>query len=101
MKQRCLNPKATGYKHYGGRGIRVCKRWQGPKGFVNFLADMGPRPCGKTLDRKNVNGNYEPRNCRWATDALQSQNQRRRKANQPAASPQADVATFTGVEEPF
>ncbi len=71
MKQRCLNPKATKYPEYGARGITVCERW---RRFENFLLDMGVRPEGKTLDRIDGNGNYEPDNCRWATPLEQQQN---------------------------
>ncbi len=102
MMRRCLDPRDKSYPDYGGRGITVCKRWQGPKGFLNFIADMGERPPSKTIDRRDVNGNYEPKNCRWATDHMQRMNKRNSKANKPAApSPQADVAEITGVEEPF
>lgn len=80
MCSRCLNPNATGYENYGGRGIRICDRWLGEHGFENFLADMGPRPENKTLDRKNNDGNYEPSNCRWATASEQQSNQRRQLA---------------------
>jgi len=72
MRNRCQQPKTMFYERYGGRGIRVCERWQK---FENFLADMGPRPEGKTLDRyPNPDGNYEPGNCRWATPKEQRHN---------------------------
>ena len=73
MKQRCTNPKATGYAEYGGRGIAMCERWQS---FDNFLVDMGERPAGMSLDRIDVDGNYEPNNCRWATITVQNFNRR-------------------------
>ena len=76
MHDRCENPNNTHYEYYGGRGISVCKRWSGNRGFPNFLKDMGERPDGYSLDRINNNGNYEPKNCRWATKATQSYNQR-------------------------
>lgn len=81
MKQRCLNPNASKYRDYGARGITVCDRWLT---FENFYADMGVRPEGKTLDRIDNDGNYEPGNCRWATPAQQSQNQRPQKARRCA-----------------
>lgn len=61
------------YVIYRGRGIVVCERW---RVFANFLADMGPRPAGRSIDRINTHGNYEPGNCRWATATEQSQNRR-------------------------
>jgi hypothetical protein len=74
MRQRCLNPNhARRYSYYGGRGIRVCRRWAK---FSNFLADMGERPANTSLDRKNPNGNYSPSNCRWGTRRQQVEGKR-------------------------
>lgn len=71
MIQRCENPEATGYEYYGGRGISVCAEWHD---FENFFADMGQRPRGRTLDRRDNDGNYERNNCRWATSREQAGN---------------------------
>lgn len=71
MLFRCENPAHRAFSRYGGRGIIVCRRWHD---FKNFLADMGERPDGRTLDRINNDGNYEPGNCRWATPAEQAAN---------------------------
>jgi hypothetical protein len=79
MLRRCRNPNCWPYKWYGGRGIRVCERWQGEDGFVNFLADMGPRPEDMTLDRIDTNGHYEPANCRWVTQKENCRNSRATK----------------------
>lgn len=70
-RQRCNNPKATGFQRYGGRGVRMCPRWDS---FACFLEDMGQRPTGTSLDRfPNPDGDYGPGNCRWATAKEQAQ----------------------------
>lgn len=74
IRQRCYNPNNQDYIYYGARGICVCSRWDD---FQNFIADMGPRPSPRhSIDRIDVNGNYEPQNCRWATSEIQRRNRR-------------------------
>jgi hypothetical protein len=72
MIQRCHNPKAANYPRFGGKGIRVCPRWR--TSFLHFLEDMGERPFGMTLDRKNGRKGYSRANCRWRTPKQQVAN---------------------------
>ena len=74
MRERCRNPNAPKFAHYGGRGITVCQQWED---FQVFLKDMGERPAGTSLDRIDVNGMYAPSNCRWATHKEQRHNRRK------------------------
>jgi hypothetical protein len=76
MKDRCYNKNNPRYKNYGGRGISVCDRWV--NSFKNFYLDMG-MSNGLSIDRINVNGNYEPNNCRWATSLIQARNRTNNK----------------------
>lgn len=77
MKQRCLNQNCCNYDSYGGRGITVCEEWI--NSFINFFNDMGVKPPNHTLDRKNVDGDYNKENCRWADVDTQNRNKRNNK----------------------
>lgn len=77
MRARCYDPSTRAYKWYGAKGIKVCDEWMEPKtGFLNFLADMGERPNGLTLDRYRPEEDYSKANCRWATARVQYENKR-------------------------
>lgn len=98
MRQRCENPADPSYKRYGERGIKVCKRWAL---FANFLSDMGTRPPGRTLERKENDGHYAPGNCRWATLREQANNTRRNRFVSVGGKHVsiAEAARMTGVPE--
>lgn len=87
MIERCQNPEHTYFRHYGGRGITVCERWQD---FQNFYADMGPRPIKTTLERLDNSKGYEKSNCVWASQRVQSRN---RRSNL--------IITLQGITAPF
>jgi hypothetical protein len=96
MKQRCFNPNSGNYPDYGGRGITVCARWLGENGFINFFQDVGKKPSPElTLDRIDVNGNYEPGNVRWA-DAITQANNKRPQGPRTADDDVAAAAGFGG-----
>jgi hypothetical protein len=86
MIQRTTNPNAANFPRFGGRGIAVCKRW---RVFANFLADMGDRPIGMTLERKDGQRGYYRQNCRWATHAEQMRN--RQNVGRPRGSKTLDA----------
>lgn len=97
MIDRCTNPKSARYSNYGGRGITVCAKWL--ESFPAFFADMGRRPDGASIERIDVNGNYEPSNCVWATSQEQARNTSRtiRVSFQGKEQRLADWASETGI----
>jgi hypothetical protein len=97
MIQRCENPKSQAWENYGGRGISVCESWHK---FENFIADMGHPSPGKTLDRRDVNGNYCEANCWWRTSAQQANNTRRNRTIEYKGTKQtlAEWADTMGLE---
>ena len=99
MRQRCLSPSHKRYPLYGGRGISVCDRWR--DSFEAFLEDMGPKPSPRhSIEREDVNGNYGPDNCRWATQREQCRNQRRNRivVYQGRTMTLAELVELTGIE---
>jgi len=97
MKNRCSNPANPAFNNYGGRGIKVCERWQT---FESFYADMGDPPEGMTMDRIDNNGDYEPGNVRWATMSEQRKNQRPKRVIDTPAGPMLipDAARKYGIK---
>ena len=100
MRQRCENPHLKHYDKYGGRGITVCDEWTGEGGFAKFLKCVGVKPSPKhSLDRIDNDGNYEPGNVRWATQAQQNRNNRRnvKFTYQGKLLCLTDIATLAGI----
>lgn len=96
MRKRCLNVNDLAFSRYGGRGIQVCDRWSD---FANFQADMGDCPDGMEIDRIDVNGHYEPHNCRWADLVTQANNKRNNRLviEGERIETVAEYATRTGI----
>ncbi len=109
MLARCTSETHRYYSSYGGRGIQVCDRWRGKDGFANFLADMGDKPAGMSIDRIDNDGNYEPGNCRWASATTQGRNRRNTKLTYELAEAvrsmcrqgavKADIARAFGIAQ--
>jgi len=102
MTRRCNDPTFVTYPLYGGRGIKVCKEWSDKRtGLSRFIADMGERPEGMTLDRKNVYGNYEPGNCKWSTKVEQEHNKRRHYTSKTVAEELSESAYWDEQEKQY
>ena len=107
MHTRCTDPANASFIYYGAKGVSVCERWND---LGNFIADMGMRPEGKTIDRLDNNLGYEPGNCRWATVYEQQRNRRHVKCNVELAEiiraqaksgiPQRTIARMAGLSQP-
>lgn len=98
MRSRCHNPRGTGYERYGAKGIIVCDRWR--DSYDNFMDDMGVCPPEMTIDRIDGSGNYEPGNCRWATQSVQMNNRRdynRRFVHEGRAQTMSEWAHEIGI----
>lgn len=102
IKNRCGNPNTPSYQDYGGRGIKVCKRWLGQNGLAAFIADMGQQPTPlHTVERRDVNGDYSPSNCYWLPLAEQNRNKRNsvRLTLDGVQLLQRDLAKLAGVDD--
>lgn len=101
MHRRCYNPAHPQYKDYGGRGIKVCYRWrytvQGVKNYIKDIEALGPQPRGCSLDRIDNDGDYEPRNIRWATHSQQMHN-RRQGAGRASKLTEKDIAEIRAAK---